>query len=80
MRRESGEIPPAVENYIGILKKQRIIIVQRIEELFKMVFKPEERKNVHHIHEKISMLNVEDQMHPIGGTKIKNELQSYDLL
>ena len=33
-----------------------------------------------HIHEKIAMLNLQDQDHPIGSSKIQSELQSYDLL
>ena len=52
----------------------------RIDELFVQVIKLEKRINVTHIHEKIALLNVEDQDHPIGSVKIQSELQSYDLL
>ena len=57
-----------------------MVIVTRINELCHQVLGPEKSRNITQIHEKIAALNAENQVHPIGGTKIKNELQSYDLL
>jgi len=71
---------PNIDEYIKTLQQRRQDIVAQINRIAERVLGKDRLRGYTTIHEKLAKLNKEDQEHPIGGGKIRSELQSYDLL